>query len=148
MKLWSKENTATTVAVEQFTVGKDKDFDALLAPFDVLGSIAHVTMLSQIGLLTSEEKNLLVQELRKIYVKVSEPGFSIPEGVEDIHSYVEWLLTQQLGDLGKKIHSARIRNDQVLVDIKLYLRNEIKKIAEQTQSLFHLLQTQRADNRC
>ncbi len=142
MKLWSKENTATTVAVEQFTVGKDKDFDALLAPFDVLGSIAHVTMLSQIGLLTSEEKNLLVQELRKIYVKVSEPGFSIPEGVEDIHSYVEWLLTQQLGDLGKKIHSARSRNDQVLVDIKLYLRNEIKKIAEQTQSLFHLLQTQ------
>src|SRR5574343_640544 len=142
MKLWSKENTATTNAVEQFTVGKDKDFDALLAPFDVLGSIAHVTMLSQIGLLTSDEKNLLVKALQKIYVQVSEPGFSIPDGVEDIHSYVEFILTQQLGDLGKKIHSARSRNDQVLVDIKLFLRSEIKSIVEQTQSLFHLLQTQ------
>ncbi len=142
MKLWSKENTATTNAVEKFTVGKDKDFDALLAPFDVLGSIAHVTMLSQIGLLTPEEKNLLVKELQKIFVLVTQPDFSIPEGVEDIHSYVEFVLTQNLGDLGKKIHSARSRNDQVLVDIKLYLRSEIKSIAEQTQSLFQLLQAQ------
>lgn len=142
MKLWSKENTATTSAVEKFTVGKDKDFDALLAPFDVLGSIAHVTMLSRIGLLTQAEKNTLVKELQKIYAQVSAPDFLIPEGVEDIHSYVEWLLTEQLGDLGKKIHSARSRNDQVLVDIKLYMRAEIESIVEQAQSLFHLLQAQ------
>ncbi len=140
MKLWSKNNTSTTEAVEKFTVGKDKDFDTLLAPYDVLGSIAHVKMLASIGLLTQQEMLALVKELQLIYQKVIQPDFSIPEGVEDIHSYVELLLTQQLGDMGKKIHSARSRNDQVLVDIKLYLRAEIQIIAESTNALFELLQ--------
>ncbi|OYW77485.1 MAG: argininosuccinate lyase, partial [Sphingobacteriia bacterium 32-37-4] len=140
MKLWSKSNTSTTEAVEKFTVGKDKDFDTLLAPYDVLGSIAHVKMLASIGLLTHQEMLALVKELQVIYQKVIQPDFSIPEGVEDIHSYVELLLTQKLGDMGKKIHSARSRNDQVLVDIKLYLRAEIQTIAESTNALFELLQ--------
>lgn len=140
MKLWSKNNTNTTQAVEQFTVGKDKDFDTVLAPYDVLGSIAHVKMLASIGLLTQQEMLALVKALQAIYQLVIQPGFTIPEGVEDIHSYVEWLLTQQLGDMGKKIHSARSRNDQVLVDIKLYLRAEIQTIAESTYALFELLQ--------
>jgi argininosuccinate lyase len=140
MKLWSKSNTSTTEAVEKFTVGKDKDFDTLLAPYDVLGSIAHVKMLASIGLLTHQEMLALVKELQVIYQKVIQPDFSIPEGVEDIHSYVELLLTQKLGDMGKKIHSARSRNDQVLVDIKLYLRAEIQTIAASTNTLFELLQ--------
>lgn len=140
MKLWSKSNTNTTQAVEKFTVGKDKDFDTLLAPYDVLGSIAHVKMLASIGLLTNQEMLALVKELQTIYQLVIQPGFTIPEGVEDIHSYVELMLTQKLGDMGKKIHSARSRNDQVLVDIKLYLRTEIKTIAESTHDLFQLLQ--------
>lgn len=140
MKLWSKSNTNTTQAVELFTVGKDKDFDTLLAPYDVLGSIAHVKMLASIGLLTNQEMIALVKELQTIYQLVIQPGFTIPEGVEDIHSYVELMLTQKLGDMGKKIHSARSRNDQVLVDIKLYLRAEIKTIAESTFALFELLQ--------
>lgn len=140
MKLWSKSNTNTTQAVEQFTVGKDKDFDTLLAPYDVLGSIAHVKMLASIGLLTNQEMLALVKELQAIYQLVIQSGFTIPEGVEDIHSYVELMLTQKLGDMGKKIHSARSRNDQVLVDIKLYLRAEIKTIAESTFALFELLQ--------
>jgi argininosuccinate lyase len=140
MKLWSKSNTSTTEAVEKFTVGKDKDFDTLLAPYDVLGSIAHVKMLASIGLLTNQEMLAIVKELQVIYRKVIQPDFSIPEGVEDVHSYVELLLTQKLGDMGKKIHSARSRNDQVLVDIKLYLRAEIQTIAESTYALFELLQ--------
>ena len=140
MKLWSKSNTSTTEAVEKFTVGKDKDFDTLLAPYDVLGSIAHVKMLASIGLLSHQEMLALVNELQVIYQKVIQSDFSIPEGVEDIHSYVELLLTQKLGDMGKKIHSARSRNDQVLVDIKLYLRAEIQQIAESTNALFELLQ--------
>ncbi len=140
MKLWSKSNTNTTQEVEKFTVGKDKDFDTLLAPYDVLGSIAHVKMLASIGLLTNQEMLDLVKELQSIYQLVIQPDFVIPEGVEDIHSYVELVLTQKLGDMGKKIHSARSRNDQVLVDIKLYLRAEIKTIAESTYALFELLQ--------
>ena len=140
MKLWSKSNTSTTEAVEKFTVGKDKDFDTLLAPYDVLGSIAHVKMLASIGLLTHQEMLALVKELQLIYQKVIQPEFSIPAGVEDIHSYVELLLTKELGDMGKKIHSARSRNDQVLVDIKLYLRAEIQTIAASTNALFELLQ--------
>ena len=140
MKLWSKNNTNTTQAVEQFTVGKDKDFDTLLAPYDVLGYIAHVKMLASIGLLTNQEMLALVNELQAIYQLVIQPGFTIPEGVEDIHSFVELMLTQKLGDMGKKIHSARSRNDQVLVDIKLYLRAEIQTIAESTYALFELLQ--------
>lgn len=142
MKLWSKANTSTTEIVEQFTVGNDKDFDLLLAPFDVLGSIAHTKMLASVELLTAEECSLLVNALQKIYTKVTEPNFVIPEGVEDIHSYVEFLLTEQLGDAGKKIHSARSRNDQVLVDIKLFLRASIEALVLDTQKLFELLQKQ------
>ncbi len=142
MKLWSKANTSTSKLVEQFTVGKDKEFDFLLAPFDILGSIAHTKMLATVGLLNESEAKLLVKELQLIYSKTVAPDFIIPEGVEDIHSYVEILLTEKLGDIGKKIHSARSRNDQVLVDIKLYLRSEIKLLVENTLQLFDLLQKQ------
>ncbi len=142
MKLWSKANTSTTEAVEKFTVGKDKEFDQMLAPFDVLGSIAHTKMLATVGLLTNVEADLLIKTLQKIYEKVIAPSFSIPTGVEDIHSYVEFLLTEELGDTGKKIHSARSRNDQVLVDIKLFLRAAIQELVDDTSQLFDLLQQQ------
>jgi len=142
MKLWSKANTSTSKLVEQFTVGRDKEFDLLLAPFDVLGSIAHTKMLASVGLLSESDAELLVHELQLIYKKTIATDFVIPDGVEDIHSYVEFLLTEKLGDAGKKIHSARSRNDQVLVDIKLYLRSEIKLLVESVHQLFNLLQTQ------
>ena len=142
MKLWSKANTSTSKLVEQFTVGRDKEFDLLLAPFDVLGSIAHTKMLATVGLLSESDGKALVSELQFIYQKTIAPDFVIPDGVEDIHSFIEFLLTEKLGDAGKKIHSARSRNDQVLVDIKLFLRSEIKLLAENTNQLFNLLQTQ------
>lgn len=142
MKLWSKANTSTAEAVEKFTVGRDKEFDQLLAPFDVLGSIAHTKMLASVGLLSASESEQLVKALQKIYTQVTAEGFSIPQGVEDIHSYVEFLLTEELGDAGKKIHSARSRNDQVLVDIKLFLRASIQGLVEETNALFVLLQQQ------
>ncbi len=142
MKLWSKANTSTTSAVDKFTVGRDKEFDQMLAPFDVLGSIAHTKMLATVGLLTDSESQQLVKALQKIHAKVIAPDFIIPEGVEDIHSYVEFLLTAELGDTGKKIHSARSRNDQVLVDIKLFLRASIQELVADTQQLFTLLQEQ------
>lgn len=142
MKLWSKANTSTTAAVDKFTVGRDKEFDQMLAPFDVLGSIAHTKMLATVGLLTDSESQQLVKALQKIHAKVIAPDFIIPEGVEDIHSYVEFLLTAELGDTGKKIHSARSRNDQVLVDIKLFLRASIQELVADTQQLFTLLQEQ------
>ncbi len=141
MKLWQK-NTNVAAAVEKFTVGNDPAFDAMLAPFDVLGSLAHVRMLAQVGLLESSEAHLIDAALKNIYKQVTMPGFVLPAGVEDIHSYVELLLTEQLGDAGKKIHSARSRNDQVLVDLKLYLRNEIMELVESVQSFFTLLQAQ------
>ena len=142
MKLWSKENTDTSKIVETFTVGKDKEFDVLLAPFDVLGSIAHAKMLASVGLLTESESVQIVEELKNIYQKCQTADFKIEEGVEDIHSQVEILLTKKLGDTGKKIHSARSRNDQVLVDIKLFLRNEIEELVHVVQPFFQLLQTQ------
>ena len=122
MKLWQKNKTALA-AVEKFTVGNDRDLDMRLAPFDVLGSIAHVIMLESVGLLTKEEKDGLVKELKNIYHSFITPladggKGKLDEGVEDIHSQVELLLTQRLGDTGKKIHSARSRNDQVFVDLK------------------------------
>ena len=141
MKLWQK-NTNVAAAVENFTVGNDPAFDAMLAPFDVLGSLAHVRMLAQVGLLESSEAQLIDAALKNIYKQVITPGFTLPAGVEDIHSYVELLLTEQLGDAGKKIHSARSRNDQVLVDLKLYLRHEIMDLVGSVQSLFTLLQVQ------
>ena len=141
MKLWQK-NTNVAAAVENFTVGNDLAFDAMLAPFDVLGSLAHVRMLAQVGLLESSEAQLIDAALKNIYKQVIVSGFELPAGVEDIHSYVELLLTEQLGDAGKKIHSARSRNDQVLVDLKLYLRHEIMDLVGSVQSLFTLLQAQ------
>jgi len=138
MKLWQK-NTESLKEVEQFTVGKDRKFDLLLAPFDVLGNIAHAKMLATVGLLTNEEAEALVKELREIYTQIRNAKFEIRNDVEDIHSQIELFLTEKLGDVGKKIHSARSRNDQVLVDIKLFLRSEIEKIVESIQSFFELL---------
>jgi argininosuccinate lyase len=138
MKLWQKDKTALK-EVEQFTVGKDAEFDLLLAPFDVLGSIAHVKMLESVGLLTAEDKKLLVKELQEVYKTIKQSKFAIQPGVEDVHSQVEMLLTEKLGDIGKKIHSARSRNDQVLVDLKLFLRSEIEKLVGSTTAFFDLL---------
>ena len=146
MKLWQKDRTSLK-EVEIFTVGNDREFDLQLAPFDVLGSLAHVIMLESTGLLTREEKDLLVTELQTIYksMKTSAPDgslFTIRPDIEDIHSQVEFLLTQRLGDVGKKIHSARSRNDQVLVDIKLFLRNEMEDLVIAIRPFFELLQEQ------
>jgi argininosuccinate lyase len=141
MKLWQKNKIALK-EVENFTVGNDRELDLYLAPFDVLGSIAHVTMLASVGLLEENEKELLVNELKEIYKQVGSSSFVLEEGVEDIHSQVELMLTQKLGDIGKKIHSARSRNDQVLVDLKLFLRNEIEKLTIAVKSLFDLLMDQ------
>src|SRR4051812_15857697 len=126
MKLWQKGNTAgsdITAQVEKFTVGNDREFDVMLAPYDVLGNIAHAKMLATVGLLTNEEASILTGELKHIYQSTEQASFTIQPGIEDVHSQVEFTLTEKLGDVGKKIHSARSRNDQVLVDIKLYLRS-------------------------
>ncbi len=139
MKLWQKDGSSLQ-EVEKFTVGRDKEFDLLLAPFDVLGSIAHVTMLEKVGLLEKKEKEDLVSALQHIHQDITNGNFKLENEVEDIHSQVELLLTRQLGDTGKKIHSARSRNDQVLVDIKLYLRHEISSLVEAMQPFFELLQ--------
>ncbi len=138
MKLWQKDKTSLQ-EVEKFTVGKDREMDLALAPFDVLGNIAHAKMLATVGLLTNEEAASLTAELKNIYAKIDAGDFVMDEGVEDIHSQVEFLLTQKLGDTGKKIHSARSRNDQVLVDLKLYLRSEIEKLVNNTKDFFDLL---------
>ncbi|MEO8172395.1 MAG: argininosuccinate lyase [Sediminibacterium sp.] len=139
MKLWSKDNTDTSKQVEKFTVGKDKEFDLLLAPFDILGSIAHAKMLASVGLLTKEESEQIIDELKNIHALTQDSRLTIDDNVEDIHSQVELLLTKKLGDTGKKIHSARSRNDQVLVDVKLFLRNEIEELVKEVQPFFHLL---------
>ncbi len=138
MKLWQKDKTSLK-EVEQFTVGRDQEFDLLLAPFDVLGNMAHAAMLATVGLLTKEEAAQLQKELQHIYTSIEQSAFSIEDTVEDVHSQVEFLLTEKLGDIGKKIHSARSRNDQVLVDVKLFLRNEIEEIVEAIQPFFALL---------
>ena len=138
MKLWQK-NIASLESIEKFTVGNDRNFDLQLAPFDVLGNIAHAKMLATVGLLTNEEAELLVKELKIIYASIHDSHFTIDENVEDIHSQIEFLLTEKLGDVGKKIHSARSRNDQVLVDIKLFLRSEIEQLVLSVQSFFELL---------
>ena len=141
MKLWQKDKDSL-IEVEKFTVCNDREFDLMLAPYDVLGSIAHVIMLQSVGLVTTGEKEMLVNELKKIRKEIDNSQFTIDINVEDIHSQVEILLTQQLGDVGKKIHSARSRNDQVLVDIKLFLRTELEELVKAIQPFFELLQTQ------
>ncbi len=138
MKLWQKDKKVSS-AVEQFTVGNDRELDIYLAPFDVLGSLAHIKMLESVGLLSETELKTLEAELKNIYNKINAEDFKLDEGVEDIHSQIEFLLTRKLGDVGKKIHSARSRNDQVLVDLKLFLRSEIEKLVTGTKDLFDLL---------
>lgn len=138
MKLWSKDKESLKT-VTDFTTGLDNILDLHLAPFDVLGSLAHITMLQTIGLLTKTELDTLSKELKSIYQEIQSGKFEIEAGVEDIHSQVELLLTRKLGDVGKKIHSGRSRNDQVLVDVKLYLRHEIEQITQATQQIFELL---------
>lgn len=138
MKLWQKDKDSLD-AVEKFTVGNDRELDILLAPFDVLGSLAHIKMLATVNLISNDELHLLEKELKKIYGEASASNFKLDDGVEDIHSQVELMLTQRLGDMGKKIHSARSRNDQVLVDLKLYLRSQIENTVCNTKTFFDLL---------
>ncbi|RIW15614.1 argininosuccinate lyase [Algoriphagus lacus] len=138
MKLWQKA-TGSKKEVEQFTIGRDPEFDLILAPFDVLGSMAHAHMLTKIGLLTAEDNKILQQGLKEIYHEIEQGKFSIAPGVEDVHSQVEFLLTERYGEVGKKLHSGRSRNDQVLVDLKLFYRSAIRDIAEEAQILFDLL---------
>ena len=140
-KLWEK-NIQVDHEIEKYTVGKDREMDMYLAPFDVLGSIAHITMLQSIGLLTGEELDTLTNELRNIYRSIETGAFEIEEGVEDVHSQVELMLTRKLGDMGKKIHSGRSRNDQVLVDLKLFIRDEIKSVVGLVNNLFNVLISQ------
>ena len=139
MKLWKKDNTSTSKLIEDFTVGNDKDFDILLAKFDVEGSIAHVTMLGEQGLINKEDANKAINGLKKIHETILNGTFSIDATMEDVHSQVEWMLTKEIGDAGKMIHTGRSRNDQVAVDIKLYLRSAIVEIKEDVFKLFNLL---------
>lgn len=138
MKLWQKDKVSLD-AVEKFTVGNDRELDILLAPFDVLGSLAHIKMLATVNLISNDELHLLEKELKKIYRETIADNFKLDNDVEDIHSQVELMLTQRLGDMGKKIHSARSRNDQVLVDLKLYLRSQIENTVNNTKTFFDLL---------
>lgn len=139
MKLWQKDKSSLK-QVEEFTVGKDREMDMYLAAFDVIGSLAHIKMLESVRLLTKDELGQLESELKLIYGQIQKGEFFLEDDTEDIHSQVELLLTQKLGDTGKKIHSARSRNDQVLVDIKLFLRNELEELVKIIQPLFELLQ--------
>ncbi len=134
-KLWEKDFQVNN-EIERFTVGRDREMDLYLAPYDVLGSMAHITMLESIGLLGSDELQQLLAALREIHALCIRGEFVIEEGVEDVHSQVELMLTRQLGDMGKKIHSGRSRNDQVLVDLKLFTRQQLKDIADGVKTLF------------
>ena len=135
MKLWSK-GFEINKEIERFTVGRDREMDLYLAKYDVLGSMAHITMLNSIGLIADDELPQLLQELRNIYVLCERGEFVIEDDIEDVHSQVELLLTRALGDMGKKIHSGRSRNDQVLVDLKLFTRAALREIVEETKTLF------------
>ena len=150
MKLWQKKNNnnnsekevshqEATLRIEKFTVGGDREMDMYLAEFDVLGSMAHTIMLESIGLLETDELGLILKECRKIYNDIINGKFFIEKNIEDVHSQVEWLLTQALGDAGKKIHSGRSRNDQVLVDLKLFMRHQVRQVVTQSEQLFHKL---------
>jgi len=139
MKLWQKDFT-TNKAIENFTVGKDRELDLQLSKFDVQGSLAHIQMLESINLLEREELKILRSELKNIYQNILNGNFEIEEGMEDVHSQIEFLLTKQLGDVGKKIHSGRSRNDQVLVDLRLFFRTEIQEVTQLVNVLFKKLQ--------
>jgi argininosuccinate lyase len=140
MKLWQKDK-ASLQEVERFTVGKDRELDSYLAAYDVIGSLAHIQMLESVGLLSKDELTALQKELKSIYKQIEGGQFKLQDDVEDIHSQVELLLTLKLGDTGKKIHAARSRNDQVLVDIKLFLRNELEELVKTIVPFFDLLQS-------
>lgn len=137
-KLWEK-NTQVNTDVERYTVGHDREMDLYLARYDVLGSLAHIAMLQTIGLLSADELKVLTEELRNIYALIEQGDFSIEAGVEDIHSQIELMLTRKLGDIGKKIHSGRSRNDQVLVDLKLFIRSQLREVVQDTKALFDTL---------
>ena len=140
-KLWEK-NVTVDHDVETYTVGRDREMDLYLARYDVLGSIAHITMLQTINLLSADELATLTAALRDIYAEIEAGKFVIEEGIEDVHSQVELMLTRRLGDVGKKIHSGRSRNDQVLVDLRLFIRSEIEEVVHHLTALFRTLQAQ------
>ena len=142
MKLWSKSNTTTTERIETFTVGRDREFDLLMAAYDVEGSIAHVTMLGEQGLMTIQDAQTAVAALKLIGDSIASGEFSIDPQVEDIHSQIEFMLTERIGDIGKMIHTGRSRNDQVALDIKLFIRAQILEIKSELNNLFQLLITQ------
>ena len=139
MKLWDKGYSIDT-AIERFTVGKDKELDLQLATHDILGTMAHVTMLAEVGLLSKQDLERLMPALRTLYAQAEQGQFVIEEGIEDVHSQVELLLTRQLGEVGKKVHTGRSRNDQVLVDLKLFTRTQIQHTMDLVEQLFHSLQ--------
>ena len=138
-KIWQKDNTTTNDLVTKFTVGKDLDFDDRLAKYDVLGSIAHAKMLAEVGLIRLDEEQAIVAVLEDVLLEIEKETFEIDKTAEDIHSQIENILIEKLGETGKKIHTARSRNDQVLTDIKLYLIDEIREITELTDSFFQIL---------
>ena len=138
-KIWQKDNTKTNDLVNKFTVGKDLDFDDRLAKYDVLGSIAHAKMLAEVGLIRLDEEQAIVSVLEEVLSEIEKGNFEIDKTAEDIHSQIETILIEKLGEIGKKIHTARSRNDQVLTDIKLYLLDEIREITERTDSFFQIL---------
>jgi argininosuccinate lyase len=139
MKLWSKESTNTAARIEKFTVGRDREFDLLMAAYDVEGSIAHVTMLGEQGLMSTADADIAVSELKQIAKSIEQGEFTIDPQVEDIHSQIEFMLTERIGDVGKMIHTGRSRNDQVALDIKLFLRAHILEIRNEIADLFQLL---------
>ena len=141
MKLWEK-SVQVDKDIERYTIGRDREMDLCLAPYDVLGSMAHITMLCRIGMLAEDELRTLHEALRQIHADILAGRFEIEEGIEDVHSEVELLLTRRLGDLGKKIHSGRSRNDQVLVDLKLFMRRKLRDVVEAAEALFRVLQEQ------
>ena len=140
-KLWEK-STQVNARIEAFTVGRDREMDVFLAKYDVLGSMAHIRMLESVGLLQADELKSLLDELKNIYKLAESGAFAIEAGVEDVHSQVELMLTRKLGDVGKKIHSGRSRNDQVLLDLKLFARAEIQKTVSSVSDLFEVLISQ------
>src|SRR5512133_3798575 len=146
MKLWDK-GTEINKLIENSTIGRDTEMDLFLAEFDVIGSLAHIKMLQSIGLLTAQELVLLTGELRAIYREIKDRRFVIEAGSEDVHSQVELMLTRKLGDTGKKIHSGRSRNDQVLLDLKLYTRSEMQKLVVAVNDLFERLMAKAEANK-
>lgn len=140
MKLWQK-STNVNERIDAFTVGRDRELDLELAPFDILGSLAHIRMLASVGLLEKEEERQLRAALQRLHQDTVEGGFAIEAGMEDVHSQVEFMLTKELGDLGKKIHSGRSRNDQVLVDLRLFFRHQLREVVSGMEALFAQLQT-------